>query len=39
MLYKVYDRKCSIVEKITGQEYQGACRQDELIGGGPPVIK
>jgi hypothetical protein len=25
--------------KITGRESQGACRQDELIGGRPGVIK
>jgi hypothetical protein len=27
------------VEKISGLESQGAWRQDELIGGKPPVIK
>jgi hypothetical protein len=25
--------------KITGRESQGTCRQDELIGGKPPVVK
>jgi hypothetical protein len=25
--------------KITGRESRGACRQDELIGGKPPVVK
>jgi hypothetical protein len=25
--------------KITGRESQGACRQDELIGGILPVVK
>jgi hypothetical protein len=25
--------------KITGRESQGACRQDELIGSKPPVLK
>jgi hypothetical protein len=25
--------------KIIGHESQGICRQDELIGGKPPVIK
>jgi hypothetical protein len=25
--------------KIIGRESQGACRQDELIGGKPPVTK
>jgi hypothetical protein len=40
MLHKVYNRKCSVGKKeITGRESQGACRQDELIGGKPPVVK
>jgi hypothetical protein len=39
MLYKDYDRKCSVENKNTGRESQGACRQDELIGGKPPVVK
>jgi hypothetical protein len=26
-------------EKISGREPQGAWRQDELIGGKPPVVK
>jgi hypothetical protein len=38
MLHKDYDRKRS-VKKITGRESQGAWRQDELIGGKPPVVK
>jgi hypothetical protein len=25
--------------KITGRGSQGACRQDELIGGKPPAVK
>jgi hypothetical protein len=25
--------------EITGRESQGACHQDELIGGIPPVVK
>jgi hypothetical protein len=25
--------------KITGRESQGACRQDELIGTTPPIVK
>jgi hypothetical protein len=25
--------------KTTGRESQGACRQDELTGGKPPVVK
>jgi hypothetical protein len=37
-LHKDYDRKCS-AEKINGRDPQEACRQDELIGGKPPVVK
>jgi hypothetical protein len=33
MLYKDYDRKCSVEKKMTVRESQGACRQDKLIGG------
>jgi hypothetical protein len=25
--------------KISGREFQGACRQDEMIGGKSPVVK
>jgi hypothetical protein len=32
MLYKDYDRRCSIEKKNSGRESQGARRQDELIG-------
>jgi hypothetical protein len=40
MLHKEYNRKCSVEKKnITGRESQGACRQDELIAGKPPVVK
>jgi hypothetical protein len=39
MLHKHYDRKCSIEQKYAGREPQGACRQDELLGGKPPVVK
>jgi hypothetical protein len=39
MFHKDYNRKCSVKNKNTGREYQGAWRQDELIGGKPPVIK
>jgi hypothetical protein len=39
MLEKEYDRKCSIVKKKSGRDPQGAFRQDELIGGKPPVVK
>jgi hypothetical protein len=38
MLHKDYNRKCS-VEKNVGRGSQGACCQDELIGGKPPVVK
>jgi hypothetical protein len=38
MLHKDYNGKRS-VEKNTGRESQGAWRQDELIGGKPPVVK
>jgi hypothetical protein len=37
-LHKDYNRKCS-VENNSGRDSQEACRQDELIGGKPPVIK
>jgi hypothetical protein len=39
MLHEDYNRKCSIEKKNTGRESQGAWRQDELIGGKPPVVK
>jgi hypothetical protein len=39
MLHKDYDLKCSVEKKNAGHESQGAWRQDELIGGKPPVIK
>jgi hypothetical protein len=38
LLPKDYDRKGS-VEKNPGHKPQGACRQDELIGGKEPVAK
>jgi hypothetical protein len=38
MLHKDYYHKSS-VEKICGRGSQGAWRQDELIGGKPPVVK
>jgi hypothetical protein len=38
MLHKDYDRKGS-TEKISGRDSQGVWRQDELIGGKPPVVK
>jgi hypothetical protein len=40
MLHKDYERKYSVErKKIAGRESQGAYRQDELIGGKPPVVK
>jgi hypothetical protein len=39
MLHKDDDRKCSVEKKNAGREFQGACRQDELIGGKQPVVK
>jgi hypothetical protein len=39
MLHKGYDRKGSVGKKISGRGTQGACRQDELIGGKPSVAK
>jgi hypothetical protein len=31
--------RVQLENKITGRDSQGACRQDELIGGKPPVVK
>jgi hypothetical protein len=39
MLHKDYDKKVQFKNKITGHESQAACRQGELIGGKPPVVK
>jgi hypothetical protein len=39
ILYKDYDLKGSVEEKNSVRESQGAWRQDELIGGKPPVVK
>jgi hypothetical protein len=39
MLYKDYDGKRSVEKKIAGRESHWACRQDELIGGKPSVVK
>jgi hypothetical protein len=41
MLHKDYDRKGSVAKKkkVSGRESQEAWRQDELIGGKPPVLK
>jgi hypothetical protein len=34
-----YYRKSSVEKNISGCGSQGAWRQDELIGGKPPVVK
>jgi hypothetical protein len=34
-----YDSKVSVENKISAHESQGAWRQDEVIGGKPPVVK
>jgi hypothetical protein len=39
MLDKDYDLNGSVQKKIYDGESQGAFRQDELIGGKPPVVK
>jgi hypothetical protein len=39
MLHKDYYRKGSVEKKLPGRGFQGARRQDELIGGKPPVVK
>jgi hypothetical protein len=40
MLHIDYDRNSSIEErKVNGCEPQGAWRQDELMGGKPPIVK
>jgi hypothetical protein len=39
MLHKDYYRKSTVGKKTSGLGPQGAWRQDELIGGKPPVIK
>jgi hypothetical protein len=39
IIYKDYDRRCSIEKKKSGRESQGARHQDELIGGAPSVVK
>jgi hypothetical protein len=38
MLHKDYDRKCLVEKKISDRDPQGAWREDELIGGKPPVV-
>jgi hypothetical protein len=39
MLHKDYYRKGSVEKKISDRESKGACRQDQVIGGKPPVVK
>jgi hypothetical protein len=39
MLHQDYDRNGSVEEKISGRESQGACHQNVLIDGKPPVVK
>jgi hypothetical protein len=39
MLHKDYDRNRSVEKNISGLEFQGAWRQDELIDGKLPVVK
>jgi hypothetical protein len=39
LLYKDYDRRSSNETKNSGRESQGAWRQDELVGGKPPVVE
>jgi hypothetical protein len=39
MLHKDYYLKISVGKEISGHGFQGAWRQEELIGGKPPVVK
>jgi hypothetical protein len=41
MLHKGYGARVELQKKypVSGRDLQGACRQDELIGGKPPVVK
>jgi hypothetical protein len=40
MLHKNYDRKGSVAKnEFYIRQSQGAWRQDELIGGKPPIVK
>jgi hypothetical protein len=36
---RTIDANVNLEKKNTGRGSQGACRQDELIGGKPPVVK
>jgi hypothetical protein len=38
MLHKGYDRTVQL-QKISVRDSQGAWRQDEMIGGKPPIVK
>jgi hypothetical protein len=38
MLRKDYESKYSVEKKNAGRESQGACRQEKLNGGKPPVV-
>jgi hypothetical protein len=38
-LHKDYASKASVEKNNAGRESQGAFRQEELIGGKPPVVK
>jgi hypothetical protein len=39
MLHKDLNASVQLENKITGRESQGACRQNVMIGGKPPVVK
>jgi hypothetical protein len=39
MIHKDYNCKGSVTKQKSGCDPQGAWRQEELIGGKPPVIK
>jgi hypothetical protein len=39
MLHKDYESKYSVEKENVGRESEGAWRQDELIGGKPPIVK
>jgi hypothetical protein len=36
---RIITASVQLENKTTGRESQGACRQDELIGGKSPVVK
>jgi hypothetical protein len=39
MLHKDYNRKRSVAKNVSGRDSQGTWRQDEPIGGKPPVVE